>query len=81
MHRYQPRTHLIQLRENQSFSSVADLTGLDYKTFIFAETVFTAVTAYQNQLVSCFEQLSSCFDSKQLLNIEILFVLQQLHCT
>ena len=29
-----------------------DLEGLEYKTFVFPETSFIAVTAYQNQLVS-----------------------------
>ena len=28
-----------------------DLDGLEYKTFVFPETSFIAVTAYQNQLV------------------------------
>jgi T-box protein 20 len=29
----------------------ADLEGYEYKTFVFPETSFIAVTAYQNQLV------------------------------
>ena len=51
MHRYQPRVHLILRKEGQG-GTINDLEGQDYKTFIFPETVFTAVTAYQNQLVS-----------------------------
>jgi len=31
---------------------VSDLDSSDFRSFIFPETVFTAVTAYQNQLVS-----------------------------
>ena len=31
---------------------VSDLEAELFRTFIFPETVFTAVTAYQNQLVS-----------------------------
>lgn len=31
---------------------ITDLQKEEYKTFIFPEAIFTAVTAYQNQLVS-----------------------------
>lgn len=34
-----------------------DLDGLEYKTFVFPETSFIAVTAYQNQLVVIFWSL------------------------
>ena len=53
MHRYQPRVHLV-MRPIDSPSS-APVTNLEdelYHTFIFPETVFTAVTAYQNQLIT-----------------------------
>lgn len=53
MHKYQPRIHLVR-RPRCGFSSDA-LTSLpteEIKTFEFPETVFIAVTAYQNQLVS-----------------------------
>ena len=55
MHRYQPRVHLVKCRQRSGSSEGArlhDLEGEAYKTFIFPETLFTAVTAYQNQLVS-----------------------------
>ena len=53
MHRYQPRIHLILRRNAQTFNSaVNDLEQELHRTFVFPETVFTAVTAYQNQLVS-----------------------------
>ncbi|XP_042212796.1 uncharacterized protein LOC121859900 [Homarus americanus] len=50
MHRYQPRIHLVR-RHDSGQGPVADLDLEDHKTFIFPETVFTAVTAYQNQLI------------------------------
>ena len=52
MHKYQPRIHVV-CQDNE----VTDLTSLkvdQYKTFVFPETRFTAVTAYQNQLVIFF---------------------------
>lgn len=51
MHKYQPRIHLVK-RPEGSPGHIVDLENEEYKTFIFPETVFTAVTAYQNQLVS-----------------------------
>ncbi|KAL3280561.1 hypothetical protein HHI36_003795 [Cryptolaemus montrouzieri] len=51
MHKYQPRVHIV-IRPEGSSGNVGDLENEAYKTFIFPETVFTAVTAYQNQLVS-----------------------------
>ncbi|CAB3364819.1 Hypothetical predicted protein [Cloeon dipterum] len=53
MHKYQPRIHLVRLRSNFSDNaSIHDLESEYFKTFIFPETVFTAVTAYQNQLIT-----------------------------
>lgn len=53
MHKYQPRIHLVRRPDGASSSGqIIDLEHEEYKTFIFPETVFTAVTAYQNQLVS-----------------------------
>ncbi|XP_066246382.1 T-box transcription factor TBX20-like isoform X1 [Euwallacea similis] len=51
MHKYQPRIHLVKRLEGSS-GSVTDLENEEYKTFIFPETIFTAVTAYQNQLIT-----------------------------
>lgn len=51
MHKYQPRVHLMKRGDGAS-GHVVDLENEEYKTFIFPETIFTAVTAYQNQLVS-----------------------------
>lgn len=57
MHKYQPRIHLVKLRPDQlshhnSQMVITNLENEQYRTYIFPETVFTAVTAYQNQLVS-----------------------------
>lgn len=53
MHRYQPRIHLVRLTPGQNVPTTPkDLAELDHKTYVFPETVFTAVTAYQNQLIT-----------------------------
>lgn len=51
MHRYQPRIHLVKCRSHGD-PQIKDLDKEEHKTFIFPEAIFTAVTAYQNQLVS-----------------------------
>ncbi|UYV81174.1 H15 [Cordylochernes scorpioides] len=48
MHRYQPRIHLVK----RSCGNVTDLRSELYRSYIYPETIFTAVTAYQNQLVT-----------------------------
>lgn len=53
MHKYLPRVHLIIRKDGPG--SDAPINNLDnerYRTFVFPETMFIAVTAYQNQLVS-----------------------------
>ena len=53
MHKYQPRFHVI-LDESEKGSSRANLHEMNkdhLRTFIFAETQFMAVTAYQNHMV------------------------------
>lgn len=56
MHRYQPRIHLVKCRakDEDKNHKITDLQKEEHKTFIFPESIFTAVTAYQNQLVSSF---------------------------
>ncbi|CAF0882995.1 unnamed protein product [Brachionus calyciflorus] len=46
MHKYQPRLHIVKTNDSKSmeFNQV--------NTFIFEETVFIAVTAYQNELIT-----------------------------
>ena len=54
MHKYQPRVHLVKMRDDQigSADALQSLDNLDVKTYVYTETVFIGVTAYQNQLVS-----------------------------
>ncbi|KAI8428041.1 hypothetical protein MSG28_002335 [Choristoneura fumiferana] len=52
MHKYQPRIHLVLRREGAINAPITDLEQEEFKTFIFPECVFTAVTAYQNQLAA-----------------------------
>ncbi|CAG0878907.1 unnamed protein product [Cyprideis torosa] len=51
MHRYQPRVHIVKWQEGRT-SPVESLDDEEFHTFIFPECVFTAVTAYQNQLIT-----------------------------
>jgi len=55
MHKYQPRIHLVKSCSrisNADYEHAGKTSQLqNIKTFIFPETAFTAVTAYQNQLV------------------------------
>jgi hypothetical protein len=48
MHRYQPRLHVIYIPPRGETSNSDE----NFKTFVFTETRFTAVTAYQNHRVS-----------------------------
>ncbi|XP_053673675.1 T-box protein H15-like [Anopheles nili] len=53
MHRYQPRIHLARLGPGQNIPiTPKELSDVDHKTYVFPETIFTAVTAYQNQLIT-----------------------------
>lgn len=52
MHKYQPRIHLVKRPDSGSTKPIVDLEKEPHKTFVFPEAIFTAVTAYQNQLVS-----------------------------
>jgi len=55
MHKYQPRVHVVRCsRPEMMIRRLEDIDGTQLKTFVFAETAFTAVTAYQNQLVGFF---------------------------
>jgi len=56
MHKYQPRIHLLKLRSRTTIVDYEQIvkesqSDNNVKTFVFKETAFTAVTAYQNQLV------------------------------
>lgn len=53
MHKYQPRVHIIRKECGEELSPVKAVpTGDGVKMFSFPETVFTTVTAYQNQQVT-----------------------------
>lgn len=51
MHRYQPRFHIVYLPPKNASMDESEHSS-HYRTFVFPETSFTAVTAYQNQRVS-----------------------------
>ncbi|KAH7637256.1 t-box h15-like protein [Dermatophagoides farinae] len=80
MHKYQPRIHLIKLRLDQlthhsSQLMINNLENEQFRTYIFSETVFTAVTAYQNQLITKLKIDSNPFakgfrDSSRLTDLE-----------
>ena len=69
MHRYQPRIHLVRCKTNANIQ-ITDLDKEEHKTFIFPEAIFTAVTAYQNQLVS-----ANINHSKKFSNLKVLLML------
>ncbi|KAM9343876.1 T-box transcription factor TBX15 [Pholidichthys leucotaenia] len=53
MHKYQPRVHVIRKDFSSELSPNKPVpTGEGVKTFSFPETVFTTVTAYQNQQIT-----------------------------
>jgi hypothetical protein len=52
MHKYQPRVHVIRKDCGDELSPIKPVpSGEGVKAFSFPETVFTTVTAYQNQQV------------------------------
>ena len=48
MHKYQPRFHLVRA------SDILQLPYSTFRTYVFKETSFIAVTAYQNEKVSIY---------------------------
>ncbi|KAM8954321.1 T-box transcription factor TBX18 isoform 2-T2 [Pelodytes ibericus] len=53
MHKYQPRVHVIRKDCGDELSPVKPIpTGEGEKAFSFPETIFTTVTAYQNQQIT-----------------------------
>jgi len=57
MHRYQPRLHVIYINPRGEDSSTTE----NFKTFIFPETKFMAVTAYQNHRITQLKIASNPF--------------------
>ncbi|CAF0914103.1 unnamed protein product [Brachionus calyciflorus] len=83
MHKYQPRVHIIKKPDDNKYSAnnlfklqvTSDLEAFEYKTFVFPETSFIAVTAYQNQLITKLKIDSNPFakgfrDSSRLSDLE-----------
>ncbi|XP_041029810.1 T-box transcription factor TBX1-B-like [Carcharodon carcharias] len=58
MHRYQPRFHVVYVDPRQDSERRA---AENFKTFLFAETQFTAVTAYQNHRITQLKIASNPF--------------------
>ena len=51
MHKYQPRLHVVYVQQGQGhYEDLA--TTRNFKTFVFPQTRFIAVTAYQNHRVN-----------------------------
>ncbi|XP_054710186.1 T-box transcription factor TBX10-like [Uloborus diversus] len=57
MHRYQPRFHVVYVNPKGEDSSQTQ----NFKTFVFPETKFTAVTAYQNHRITQLKIASNPF--------------------
>ncbi|XP_054165225.1 T-box protein H15-like [Oppia nitens] len=79
MHKYQPRIHLVKLRPDYHYNGnnvvIDNIETQQFRTFVFPETVFTAVTAYQNQLITKLKIDSNPFakgfrDSSRLTDLE-----------
>ncbi|KAM9852456.1 T-box transcription factor TBX20 isoform 2-T2 [Aulostomus maculatus] len=73
MHKYQPRVHIIKKKDHTA--SLLNFKSEEFRTFVFVETVFTAVTAYQNQLITKLKIDSNPFakgfrDSSRLTDME-----------
>lgn len=58
MHRYQPRFHVVYVDPRKDSEKYAEE---NYKTFVFEETRFTAVTAYQNHRITQLKIASNPF--------------------
>nr|CAD7425924.1 unnamed protein product [Timema monikensis] len=60
MHRYQPRFHVVYIPQKNELLGSESQTE-NFKTFIFPETRFTAVTAYQNHRITQLKIASNPF--------------------
>ncbi|XP_063924258.1 T-box transcription factor TBX10-like isoform X2 [Zophobas morio] len=61
MHRYQPRFHIVYLPGKGGSSASEEGCSENFKTFVFPETAFTAVTAYQNHRITQLKIASNPF--------------------
>ena len=55
MHKYQPRLHIVKAND------LSSLQWSEFNTFVFRETTFIAVTAYQNERVLSFKLRKNFF--------------------
>jgi T-box protein 1 len=60
MHRYQPRVHCVYLPPSKSDDFLLGQTQT-FRTFMFAETKFISVTAYQNHRITQLKIASNPF--------------------
>ena len=60
MHRYQPRIHCVYLPSMTNDDLLVHQTQI-FQTFIFAETTFISVTAYQNHRITQLKIASNPF--------------------
>lgn len=51
MHKYQPRIHLVKVSDVTKMP-ITSLDEEEHRTFVFPESIFIGVTAYQNQLIT-----------------------------
>nr|XP_015836207.1 PREDICTED: T-box transcription factor TBX1-A isoform X2 [Tribolium castaneum] len=61
MHRYQPRFHIVYLPSKNTTTATEENCSENFKTFVFPETAFTAVTAYQNHRITQLKIASNPF--------------------
>ncbi|XP_044261317.1 T-box transcription factor TBX1-like isoform X2 [Tribolium madens] len=61
MHRYQPRFHIVYLPSKTANNTNEENCSENFKTFVFPETAFTAVTAYQNHRITQLKIASNPF--------------------
>lgn len=81
MHKYQPRVHVIRKECGEELSPVRAVpAGEGTRTFSFPETVFTTVTAYQNQQVAQLTSTSAPFLLKQAHTLASKVLHQQPRC-
>lgn len=70
MHKYQPRFHIVRAND------ILKLPYSTFRTYVFPETEFVAVTAYQNDKVSRRAHSASCSNMAA-----ILCIINVLHAT
>lgn len=63
MHKYQPRFHLVRAND------ILKLPYSTFRTYVFKETEFIAVTAYQNEKVSIFIKKTDSKNERKLIAI------------